>query len=296
MLELILTMLAALEDYNDLNFTKTDIDNFIKKYNILDEKKDCNERGWILLWKNKYLSDNEFFKLMGIDEYKNGNYYLIFDNFDDILGSKYETEIDFLNGEVDWNPSSWYKVDVETYWRDYTENTLKEIAKYCIDKGLEIDDELMTEENTKIIDGKLFFNNINLKDLIDEDDLEDLRSILNDAICEAQDNAEYSEAYNKIVNNFKNKIGDFERITVEEDGKKIEKIKIKINIDMFDIENALKDWYGDFDFEQANYGDLYQILREMEYFEFDVPDYNYIYASIDDDTLNEITVNKLQWD
>lgn len=319
MYELILSMIKANSEYeNDLNFTKADIENFMNKYNFKNEIKESNELGWIVLWDNKYITNEEFAKLMDIEYYDN-NYWLIVDSFDSILSDKYETEIKVLDQDDDWwNSSDYYENnDIDSYyWHRYTEDTLKEIIEFCVNQGIEIengdgDDELMTDENTYLAPDKhdkqnIYFkyengDEVELSSLLDEDGLDELKNALNNAICEAQDYADRDEVETKIIKEFESSIGFFKREYVKKKDykgveKEVEKISIRLdNLDFNNVESFLQDEYNEYDFETSNYGDLLHILKEMEYFEFDTPDYNYIYGSIDNDMLNEITVDKLHW-
>lgn len=294
MLELILNMLVALDDFteNDLKFSKKDIDNFIQRYNVLDRIY-CNERGFIVLFNNKYISSDKFCELMEC-EYKDGYFYLTFDHFEDFLNNEYEIEARMLDGEYDWYHDRYYDADVEYYWSYYTEETLKKIIKFCDVKGLEYNEELMTKENMKIKEnGKLYFNDEEVEKIIREDDLEELYDILNRSILDAEDTAQQDGIYTEIKNNFENKIGKIERFNVQEKNKTVEKIRIKLDIDLSEIEEQLKSWYGDYEFEKEDFGNLYHILNEMDYFEFKKPNYDYISYSIDNEILNEYTIDRL---
>jgi len=319
MYDLILSMIKANEDYeNELNFTKSDIVNFMKKYNFKSEIEECNEIGWIILLRNKYITNEEFAKLMDV-EYKEDKFWLVIDSFDNILSDKYETEIKILNQNDDnewWDVCNYYEVsDIESYyWSIYTEDTLKNIIKYCIDNGIEIEnedgkDELMTDENTYLKQDKKGINDIyfkyengeevNLSSLLDDDEFEELKTILNSSICEAQDDADKSEIYNDIMKEFESSIGVIKRDTIKQinyKGEEHDIDKIYINLDklkLSDVESFLQDDYEEYDFESKNYGSLIHILKEMEYFEFRTPDYNNVYGSIDNDILNEYTLDRL---
>jgi len=289
-------MLVAYEEFgNELKYSKNDIDILINQNKILDNIT-CNERGCIILWDKKYITTEKFADLMDI-EYIDNEFWMVFDGFDDVLSNKiYETEIKTLSGEMDWEGGNYYDADVKSYWGDYDETTLKRLIEFCVDKGIEINDELMTKENTIIKDKDIYFNDKKLVDFIDDDDLYDLKNTLNNSICEAQESAEMSEVYKKTVESFEESIGEFKWETIKKDGKDVEKLFIKVNVDFNDIDYYLKDLYGEYEFEEESFGSLYHILNEMDFFEFSVPDYRYIYNSIDDDELNDITRNRLDWD
>lgn len=301
-MDLVLSMLEASNKFestlfSSLNFTKNDITKFIKKYNVL-EKPECNELGFYLLLNNGYITKEQFAKYLGL-KYEDDNFWLVVDSFDDVLSdSKYEFEIKILDGEFENYGNDFYKIeDVDYYFRYYNEETLNDIIKYCIDKGLEVDEELITDENISLRNGEIFVNNIKLKDVIDSDDgLEDLRSELNIAICEAQESADFDEMYNKIINAFKDEVSDFERRTVNIKDKNVEQIYIKItDKKLKEAEKLLIEEYGEYDYKEEKYGSMLYILKEMEFFDFRTPDYNNIYGDIDKGVLNDYTQSRLNF-
>jgi hypothetical protein len=320
MYDFILTMIKAHDNYeNEMNFTKSDIENFMIKYNFKNEIKESNELGWILLWNDKYITNEEFAKLMDI-EYLDNNFWLVINKFDDILSDKYSTEIKVLDHDDDWWSSGDYyeNNDIDSYyWHHYTEETLKEIIDYCVNNDIEIENEntdeyeLMTTENTYLKPDKkgkqdIYFkfedgNEVELSSLLDEYELEELKDVLNRAICEAQEDADRNDVYDQIVKEFEKSIGYFERRNVKTTDykgieKDVEKIYIRLDdLDWDDIEVFLKDDYDEYDFETAKYGNLISILKEKDYFEFRTPNYNYISGDIDYDYLNEITRDRLNW-
>lgn len=305
---LILTMIETHSDYgDDLNFTKVDIENLMKKCNFL-KNIGCNELGWIILYKNKYITPEQFADHMDI-ECINDRFYLIVDSFDEVLSKKdYETEISALDWDDDWwNDGDYYDANIGLYhWSDYTEETLKEIMNFCFRQGLIIDDEEMDENNTILKNGKVYFKDQELVDLIDDYDLDELKTELNNAVCEAQNNADRDYTYNEIKNAFVKKIGSFERKMVEKtvynkekkikEIKNVEKIYIRLNFNIKDIEAFLRDEYAKYDFIDETYGSLKTVLQGMEFFDVKFPDYDYIgNGSIDDDYLNEMTRERLKW-
>lgn len=297
-IQLLLTMIVAYYEYGDeLKFNKNDITNFIDKHDLL-KKGHWNERSSIILWREGYLSNEDFAKLLDL-KYEDKSFWMVFDSFSEMLPSNYETEASFLDGEYEWEHGNFYDVNVSDYFNYYTEDTLQEIINFCDKKGFEIDDGsneliLITKENTKIINGEIIINNdIKLIDQLDE--LDELNRSLNSAICEAQESADFSEAYDRISNNFKDKVGDYKHILINENGKEIPKIYLKID-EFKDVEENLKNEYGEFEFVEETYGSIYHVLKNMEYFEFKVPDYDNLYGSIDSATLNEYTQNRLSWD
>ena len=294
MIQLVLTMITAYEKYgSDLNFNKSDIDNFISKYGLLKNLENCNERGFIVLWRNKYITDEKFARYMEIN-YEDKTFWLIADDFEKLLSENYEFEARVLDGSDDWwQHYDYYDVNVVPHWRDYTEETLKRIIKFCITKGIEINGELMTDENTKFNDGDIYFNNERLVDYINDSDLSDLSDILNSAICEAQDSGYQSEVYDSIKKSFVDKVGEFKLVTIEEK----EKLYINLNnLKWNDIEDFLKTDYGEYDFGEETYGNLYYLLKQMDFFDFKKPNYEYLSGSIDNAILNEYTQNRLDWD
>ena len=301
-MDLVLSMLEAsnkLEStlFGSLNFSKADITKFIKKYNVLEDL-DCNELGFYLLLNNGYITKEQFAKYLGL-KYENDNFWLVVDSFDDVLSdSKYEFEIKILDNEFEDYGNDFYNIeDIDYYFRYYDEKTLYSIIQYCIDKGLEVDEELITDENISLRNGEIFVNNIKLKDVIDSDDgLEDLRSELNIAICEAQESADFDEMYNKIINAFKDEVSDFERRTVNIKDKNVEQIYIKItDKKLKEAEKLLIEEYGEYDYKEEKYGNMLYILKEMEFFDFRTPDYNNIYGDIDKGVLNDYTQSRLNF-
>ena len=303
---LVLSMIDEYNEYGDaLNFTKSNIDKIVKKYNM--NYKQCNELGYIILLKNKYITYEQFCNYMDV-EYIDGKVYLVIESFDDILSNKYEYEIEALDGDVDWGDryyDNYWENDVKSYWSDYTEETLKEIMAFCFKKGIEIEDELMDENNTVLKNGKLYFNDQELDELIDDDELDELKSELNRAICEAQNSADRDHVYELIEKAFENKVGTFERrvknvmkYNYDKNIKEqvdVEKIYIQLDFDLNEIETFLR--YNKYNFIDESYGNLMSILKEMEFFDFDAPDYRYNDNGwIDNNFLNEITVDRLGWD
>ena len=300
-------MLVAYDDYGDkLNFTKIDIENLMKKNNVIEKITDkksyvnCNERAWIILHDNKYVTTEQFNEKFDII-YKDKKWWLALDSFGDILDNKkFSTEIEILDGEFDWNKYShdyYDNHDISNWWSDLTEDTLKEIIKALLESGIEIDDEELTEDNLKLIDGDIFFNKTKLIDLMDNEDLEELKKCLSYAISEAQEYADNDESYNQIKNNFIKSIGNFEMIDVEENGKTKQKIYLQVDDVWENVSDFLKYEYGEYEFEDETYGNLISILKEMEYFDdFKAPNYDYIYGDIDIDFLNECVVNRLEFD
>jgi len=302
-INLVLTMIDAHSDYGDvLNFTKFDIDNIIKKYNIKDIS--CNELGWIILWENKYITDEKFCKHMNV-EYINKHFYMIIDSFDDILDKEYITEIKALNWDDDWWNSGdyYYDSNVSYHWNNYTEDTLKEIMSFCFRKKLEIEGEEMNKSNTIFKNEDVYFNDQKLVDLIDDDDLDELKDVLNIAINDAQEDADRNNIYDKIKDAFEDKIGPFERKMVKVTDKKtgviknVEKIYVRLDFDMEDVKNFLKEEYNKYDFIEETYGDLIHVLKEMEFFDIKAPNYDYLgNGDIDDAYLNETTRERLNWE
>lgn len=298
LVELVMAMFVAFDEYvEELNFNKEDVDNFIKKYNIL-ESNDLNEMSQIILWRKGYLTNEKFAQLMDL-EIDDNEFWIVKDNFQDLLSKEYETEAQILDGEAEWYAGDFYDVDVEPYFRDYTPETLQDIINHCDRHGYEIDNDgeslIITKENTKIVDNEIVINgNIKLVDVLDE--LNDLKICLNCAICEAQESADQDEAYDKVKRAFLNEVGKFKWKEMMIGGKPIHKLLVNVNISWSDIQNEVSEWYNKYEFTGARCGSLYHILNEMEYFNFRTPDYNYIYGSIDDAILNDYTQNRLSWD
>lgn len=296
---LICLMLEAYKKYGDvLKFDKNDIDHLAKKYNAF-EKITCNEIGWFILYEAGYLSREKFASLLDI-EFIDDNWYLLVDDFDDILSD--DTMIQILKGDTDIYDWQSYDNNISNWWGDYTEETLSQIIEYCDENGLEveIDDEmvLLSKDTLKIIKGDIFINeDEKLVDYIDDDGLEDLKYILNNALCESQSLADEAAAYKAVKDEVEDKIGSYEqKYTGKKDknGNPIYKYYFDLNIEFKEIKEWLIEEYGEFEFDDENYGNLMSILSEMGYFsDAKAPDWNYINGYIDKETLNEITQNGL---
>ena len=306
--DLILTMVVTHKEYGDaLNFTKFDIDKIIKKYKFDNINNiECNELGWIVLLENKYITPEIFAKKMDV-EYIDGHFWIIINDFSDILSEKhYKTEIDILNGDYDhWQHSSWYDADVSYNWYYYTEETLKAIMEFCFRNGIEIEDEeeyeLMDKNNTILKNGKVYFKDKELVDMIDDSEFSELKSALNGSLCDAQDSANQGEYYKAAKKEFINKIGPFERKNVKAFDYKtnkmadVEKLFVRLDFDMDEVKEFLEGDYNKYDFTSENYGSLKYVLKEMEFFDMKEPYYSN-YGDIDKEYLNEITRDRLSWD
>lgn len=308
--DLILTMLVAYNKYGDkLNFTKSEIDNLIRKHILMNINNiECNEYGYIVLLENGYITKEQFAKKMNVI-YENDHYWLIIDSFKDLLSNKYEDEAKILDGDdIDLN-NNYYDNDIYYYyWDDFDEETLKSIIEYCSKNNLEVDietddgeyktielkDNLILKDGDIYIDDKEFDNlsEYRLRKLIDEDGLEDLKNDINICICDAQYSADESEFYNKIKNSVINKIGPYENIVVgkNKNGYDIYKIKIRLDFDMDEVKTFLYD--NEYNFEDSSYGSLEIILREMEFFDIDPINYD-VSGWIDDEYLNELIQKEL---
>ena len=308
MTDLILSMMTALDEHNgNMKFSQQDIDNLIKKYNILNDKDlgtTCNELGWIILWERKYITDEKFATLMDI-EIRNGEFWIVCGGFDDILSKSYETEISVLGNNEDWwERSDFYdNYNIDEYSHRYDEETLKCIKEYCIKHSEQLyeedeDYEDVTGENLILKDGKLYFKNTSFFDLIDQ--LDELNTQLCIAISEAEEDAEKSQIYKIIKNNFEDKVGEFEFKNVKTknykgEEKNVGKLYVHIYEKMNIIKKHLIECYGEYDFNTEDFGSLASILKDMEYFNFKQRDYDRIYADFDNETLNEFTQSRLDF-
>lgn len=311
MTNLVLNILYQYLEHGDkIRFTKNEIDKLIKDNDVV--KNNDNELGNILLWENGYLSSENLAKSLKL-EYEDKNFYLIIDDFSDILNEKdYSYEIDILNNEYEYDYSCDYKPDID--WSNFTTQTISAIIDYLIEKKVEIDtfdnSIVITEDNSKP-DGDIKIDDewISIEELIDEDGLEELKSILENAICEAQHHADIDKIETQLINSFESNIGVYQRVDRKrkywdkESGsqkeKDVEVIRIKLDIDWDDIKTFLKEtyeWRGTIDFEEEKYGDYLEIMNEFsDGFEIDTPDYNYVYGTIDNDYLNESIRDRLLW-
>jgi len=310
-INLICSMMVAHEKFGDeLNFTKNDIDKLVKKYDIINKGKKensqspkWNERASILLWQNGYLSNEIFAESLDI-EYEDEHFWIVADSFKDVLPSRYDVEAEILDGVLEYNPSDYYDNNVDWYWKKYyTEETKQSIMEFCFKKEFEIDDELMTPENTKLKNGEIYFNDKKLVDLINVDDLNELYNSLNLAICEAQDTADQNNIYQTIENNFIKKVGPFKWKNVKVNDRvknkveENEKLYIRVDVNWSNIIKELT-YHDEYSFLEEEYGSLFHILKENDYFHFNRIDLDHYTGSgdIDDDILNEYTQNRLDWD
>jgi hypothetical protein len=290
---LILSMIVSYEEYGDeMNFTKQDIMNFINEKDII-RKGRWNERASIVLWRNGYITDEHFAQLMDL-EYEDESFWLTIKSFEEILGKC--TDADILDGDAEWYPGDFYKVDIEWFWKEYTKETLEAIIEFCIKKGLGIDGVQMTKDNLKYTNDDVYFNDIKLIDLLNKHkyDLDELRGSLNLAVCEAQDAADQQFAYDKIESAFEKQIGEFRSTKWKIKGEDIYGFQIKIDIDWSDIENDLKNHYGDYEFVDEYFGDFKNIMKEFDRFNYNGPDIGN--GDINNSNLNEYTRNRLSWD
>jgi len=304
-----------------MKYTLDDINRFIKKYKIDWNKEHYNELGTIILYQNKYISIEKFAKDMDLG-LENNKLYLVVSSFSDLLNTNdYEQKqaAEILDGEYDWEFGNTYESDIP--WSDYDIETLKEIINFCVTKKLSINDDendcqtFITIKNTKIIKGDIWvktkFGNKQLSEFIDSDELDDLKSELNIAHCEAQEDADQDEIYQKLKRSAESKFGAWEHKskTIKRYDEKTKNLKTEEVYelwfdDIFDwdqMKTELISQYknnGIIDFTASeNYGNWISYSREYrdDGFDIDIPDYNYIYGSIDDDVLNDRTRERLQF-
>jgi hypothetical protein len=298
-INLVLTMLSTYEEYGvDMKFSKDDIDQIIKNHNVLKDIK-CNELGWILLLRHNYVTPEVFANKMDL-EYDNNKYWFVLDSFKDIIPG-YETEANILYGDYVWEPGDFYEVDVEDYFSDYTEKTLNCIINFCDKKGLEFENEdetiLLSKDNMTVIKGDILINNdIEMSHNID--DIDELKTSLNTAICDAQESANTSALYNKIKREFIKEIGDFKYKKIKIKGEDKSKLLVELDTSWSDIEKALIEQYSPYDFQEEFYGNIISLMKELDFFDgFSGVDLdNNYYGTIDNNILNEYTRNRLDWD
>ena len=73
-------------------------------------------------------------------------------------------------------------------------------------------------------------------------------------------------------------------------------LQLRYTVNQLDqVENFLKDEYGEYEFYDETYGNLFSILNEMDFFDFKKPNYDYINANITKEILNDETQNRLEW-
>ena len=319
---LILNILYQFDDWGDsIRFTKEEIGKLIKD-NKITEDNNYNEYGTCLLWDNNFISNESFASDMDLKYEKKkgekgGDFYLIIDSFGDVLDNKqFSNEIEYLDGDYDWDHYGDYDAGIDYYWSNYTDETMEEMVNFLIRTAPEIDTDdggiVLTEDNTRK-DGYIDIGDewVSIESLIDEDGLDELKDKINGTICDAQYDADINEVINSLINSFEEKIGTYERIMVKKkyydhDSKSTkekdsEVIKIKLNDGWYEgIKDVLKDDYkydNHIDFEEERYGSFISIAQEYgDYFDIDTPDYNYVHGSIDDTYLNEALQERLQYD
>lgn len=300
----------------DSKFTKEEIINIAKQYDIV-EQKSYSVLGAIILYEWKLIDENVLADRLDL-KYEEGKYWLYIDSFDEILDKhKYKNEINILDQDNDRYDSNWYDIDIN--WSMISTDTLSDIKKYIIDNigSAEIEDEdiVFDEENIKIENDKLYLilndDNIEIDDSFMTDYVEfaDLYRDLQWSFIDAQQVADEDEMEQKIINSFEDEIGFFTREMKEKQyyDSKLNKMVnkdvefIKIRLDKFDIK-FLKDELINYTInkymiqgETDTYmGDRFkEIGRELDLFEFRTPDYNYIYGSIDKEYLNDDIINRL---
>ena len=186
----------------------------------------------------------------------------MFDFFKKMLGNKSQRDIKGISPLVEKAIESWQEIktlsnDELRARTDAFKSSIKErlsekekeieaLREQLNSDEIEIDEELMTKENTILKDGDIYFNDEKLVKFIDYDELEGLRDCLNDAICEAQEDADKGECYRKIRNAFENQIGEFKIKSksvknYKGEERNVEKLYIKFNNDFSEVEKFLKE-------------------------------------------------------
>lgn len=302
--QLLISMIIEYDNYGDsIGYNKSELEGLIQEYQLF-QKGEWNELGSIILYELGYISKDRFCEELDL-ELDDGDFWMIFDNFEDVLPKDFEFEANVLDGSVfeDWQYSDYYDYDFSI--SDFNDNVLKEIVDYCIKNecSIELDDDeiIIDEHNIKIKDSKIFIGSEDLDEHIDDDGMEELKREIQFGISDAHDQAEQDAFYDKIKDNFVSGVGEYKYknvdVIVNNKKKSVEKLLVKV--DNFDtIKSELEEVYTyndkiTYSSENYHYGSMYQVLNELGLIEMDKPNYDYLYSSPDKDTINDCVINRL---
>lgn len=302
--QLLISMIIEYDNYGDsIGYNKLELEGLIQEYQLFQKGK-WNELGSIVLYELGYISKDRFCKELDL-ELDDGDFWIIFDNFEDVLPKDFEFEAKFLDGNIweDWQPSDYYDYDFSI--SDFNDNVLKEIVNYCIKNECSIeldDDEIITsKDNIKIKDGKIYIGSEDLDEHIDDDGMEELKREIQFGISEAHDHAEQDAFYEKIKSNFISGIGEYKYknvdVIINNKNKNVEKLLVKVD-DFDNIKRELEDTYTyngktTYSEEDYHFGSMYHVLNELGLIEMDKPNYDYLYSSPNSDTINDCVINRL---
>ena len=280
--QLLMTMIVTYDNYGDsIGYTKEELDNLVKKWDLTNQ--DFNELSSIILYEEGYITKDEFAKSLDVEIGDDGDFWMVFNDFESVLGSDFTFEAKVLSGRIweDWNPSSY--TDYDFSLSDFSEKTLKAIIEYCTDNGCEIDTDdelLLTKDNMRIENGSIYVNDENLDEHMEDDGMSELKNNIQIGIADAHESAEASEIYDQCKRNFKDGIGEFKM--VDRKNGKGEDLWVRVEADLSEIKSSLEEGYmysGVVDYVEESYGEIYYVLKEYDYLDMDKPNYDYLYSS-----------------
>jgi len=300
--QLLISMIVAYEEYGDvIGYTKEELDIFVKKYDLL--KQDWNELGALVLYEYKYISMEKFAKVMDM-EIIDDDFWLVFDDFADILPSDFDFEAKVLDGRMweDWQPSDYYDYDID--FSNFSEKTLQVIIDYCDKIGCEIGTDdgeiLLTKNNMTIKNGNIYVKEENLEEHMDDDGMNDLKRDIQFGIADAYDGAEADAVYNACKSDFVEAYGEYKWVSTKKGEKTIEKLYVKMDKDLSDVRSSLEDDYfydGKiiYSTEQESFGNMYQVLYEFDFFDMKKPNYDYLDNYPGRDSIDERVRERIQY-
>ena len=292
--QLLISMIVAYEEYGDsISYTKEELDNFIDDYELL--KQDWNELGSLVLYDYKYISEQKFADVMDL-EVEDGDFWMVFDDFEDVLPNDFEFEAKVLDGRIweDWNGSGYYDYDIDL--SDFSEETLKVIVNYCDKNGCEIDTEdgelLLTKDNMIIKNGNIYVGDENLDEHMKDDGMDELKNEIQFGIADAYDGAEVDDVYDVVKSEFEDVYGKYKWKNVKNNDKEVEKLWIKMDKDLTEIRSSLDDYYNcngkvDYSTDNEAFGNMFIVLQELEFFEMRKPNYDYLNSYPETKTIDE---------
>jgi len=297
--QLLISMIVAYEEYGDaIGYTKEELDNFIQQYELV--KLNWNELGALVLYHYKYITKEQFAKVMELEVDEDGEFWMEFNDFEDALPSDFDFEAKVLNGDMweDWQRSDYYDYDFS--FNDFSEETLKSVIEYCDknDCSIDVDDEdiFLTKDNLRIENGNIYFGDEDLDEHMKDGGMEDLKLQIQFGISDAHDNAESDAVYNAVNKNFKEGIGSYKWVSTKKGEKNVEMLWVKVEVDLDDVIEKLKDDYtyrDETDYSSGSYGNMYYVLREFDFINMKKPNFDYLYSSPTTKDTDECVRNRL---
>lgn len=302
--QLLISMIVAYEEYGDsVGYTKEELNKFIEQYELY--KLNWNELGAIVLYEYKYITKEQFAKSMDLDVDEKGDFWMVFDDFDDVLPKGYDFEATVLDGRIweDWNPSDYTDYDFDL--NDFTEGTLKAIMDYCVRHDCSIesedDDIILTKDNMRIENDSIYVDDENLDEHMGDDGMEELKHTIQIGIADAHDAAEADAIYDACKSNFEEGIGSYKWVTEKKGEKNVEMLWVKVEADLSDVESELKDaytWNGKttYSTEQHDFGNMYHVLNEFDFIQMTKPNYDYLYSYPERKHIDECVRERILYD